>query len=87
MDESFGIYPSGVNTQGVKSNYKNHIDSKGMGMLNIQLKPTESSNNLWNGYIENVLNTAMLEVNHELKIRKGKHTFLSGLDASQNRCC
>lgn len=76
---SMGVYPVGVDTEGKKSAYKGNIQgNSGIGILNLQYKPTEKLNVIvWNGFIENVLNTGVLEIKHEQK-RKG-FTYFQGL--------
>jgi hypothetical protein len=70
LKSSVGIYGQGVNADGTKSNYLNNISTKGfyMGHMNITaFKKFEI--NVWNGFFENVSNTAMLELKNEF----GKH--------------
>jgi hypothetical protein len=66
---SVGIYNQGFTTSGLKSDYKNNIESKGFAMLNISYKPLKNfAINLWNGYFENVMNTAIAEFTYKTKI-------------------
>ena len=59
-----GINPSGVNTDGSKSEYHDNILSSGMAIANIYYRPTDNLKiNLWNGLLDNVMNTAMIEIN------------------------
>lgn len=61
---SMGINPSGVNPDGTKSDYHDHISSAGMAIANIYYTPNDKFKiNLWNGLLDNVMNTAMIEVN------------------------
>lgn len=69
--ESFGLYPMGVNTDGKRADYKNNIKSEGIGLLNIVYEHSPQLKiSFWNTMIENVLNTAMLEVNVQTPVRK-----------------
>lgn len=64
LEKSMGINPSGVNTDGSKSNYFEHITSSGMAIANVYFKPNDKLKiNIWNGMLENVMNTAMIEIN------------------------
>lgn len=64
---SMGVYPMGVNTDGTKANYNEHIvGSSGMAIGNVYINPTNNIKiNIWNSFLENVMNTAMIEVNVE----------------------
>lgn len=80
VENSIGIYACGVDVNGAKSKYKNNIHSKGLGILNLQYKPGERTTlNVWDGMIENVLNTLMVELNHEGKKINGKYVFYNGI--------
>lgn len=64
LSNSMGIYPMGINIDGTKSNYYDRIKSEGMAIANIYIKPNEDLKiNIWNSYFENVMNTAMIEIN------------------------
>jgi hypothetical protein len=66
LKSSVGIYGQGVNTDGTKSNYFNNIASKGFYMGNVNIKPFKKIEiNLWNGFFENVSNTALVELKNE----------------------
>lgn len=61
---SMGINPSGVNIDGSKSDYNEHILSSGMAIANVYFQPNDNLKvNLWNGLLDNVMNTAMIEIN------------------------
>lgn len=59
---SIGVYSSGVNTDGTKSQYYNNINSSFVALFGIN---TKISNSLrlqgWNVFTDNVFNTAMLQ--------------------------
>jgi hypothetical protein len=79
LKSSVGIYGQGVNTDGTKSNYFNNIASKGFYMGNANIKPFKKFEiNLWNGFFENVSNTALIELKNEYA--KNEHVnFYQGL--------
>ena len=63
---SVGIYPSGVNENGTKSNYQGNISSSGVAIGNINITPNKKIKiNVSDMLFDNVLNTAMIEVNTE----------------------
>ena len=72
--QSIGIYPSGVNTDGTKSDYTNNVESSGVGIFQVngiitkQLKVQAS-----NLFAENIYNTSLLQIdyNHSLKMDSG----------------
>lgn len=67
--QSVGIYNQGLTTSGSKSDYKNNIKSAGFAILQFTYRPTVAwTINLWNGYFENVMNTAILELTHKTKL-------------------
>jgi hypothetical protein len=69
MGESLGMYPLGVDTQGKKSAYTGRIQSEGLGLLHLHYQATPQLQfHFWNGYFENVMNTAFLEVQHDKKM-------------------
>ncbi len=75
--ESIGIYPQGRATNGSASDYAEHIESKGVGVIN--WKNTSLSHTqfqVWNYYIENVLNTAFVQVDVSFPITKTKKLII-----------
>ena len=79
LANSMGVYPSGVNADGQKSDYfGNIVGSSGMAIANIYFHPSKNLKiNIWNGYLENVMNTALIEINSEQQ--KEKIKFYEGL--------
>ncbi|MDO9186725.1 MAG: OprD family outer membrane porin [Bacteroidia bacterium] len=79
LANSIGVFPAGVTTDGIKSNYYKNIEgSSGMAIANIYFNPSKNVKiNLWNGYLENVMNTSLMEVNVEQQKKKMK--FYEGL--------
>jgi hypothetical protein len=74
VSNSMGVYPMGVNTNGSKANYNGQIvGSTGIALANVYVNPNNSTKiNLWNAFLENVMNTSMLEINHEHTIKQFK---------------
>jgi len=66
IDQSIGWYPVGVNTGGTKSGYFGNLHSKGIALVNLtqQLTP-EIKLYCSEQFVENMFNTAMLQVNYE----------------------
>ena len=70
---SVGIYPSGVSISGEKSDYRNNISSKGIGIegitysLNKQIKLQQ-----WNYWVDNIFNTTLLQADGEFVIKQSK---------------
>lgn len=79
LANSIGINPVGVNTDGGRSDYhENIVGSSGIAIANIYFSPSEKFKiNLWNGYLENVMNTALIEINIEQQREKLK--FYEGI--------
>lgn len=79
LQESIGLYPSGVNDQGKKSNYFGNVFSQGMAIANFYFKPNENFKiNVWDGYLANVMNTGIVEVNTKQPINE-KTSLYQGL--------
>lgn len=78
---SIGTYPMGINANGTKGNYLENISSKGMLILGANYNFNQSSKlSAWNYFIENVSNTAMLQLNQDFdrkthKIKYGLQFF------------
>jgi hypothetical protein len=71
IEESIGIYPSGVNIDGSKSNYHDHLSSGGVGMLGITNKPLKWLKfQLWDLYTDNIFNSALAQVDVEIPTKK-----------------
>lgn len=64
LQNSIGINPVGVNADGTKSNYYNNVLSSGMAIANVYFQPNDKLKiNVWDGMLDNVMNTAMIEIN------------------------
>lgn len=76
--ESIGVYSSGVNVDGTKSQYNNNIESNGVAVLGI----TRSVNNkfklqVWDIYTEHVFNTIMLQTDAQFPLKNNQSIFAS----------
>lgn len=73
LSESMGVYPSGVNAIGKRSEYEGNITgNSGMAVANVYFNPSRKLKiNVWDGFLENVMNTALIEFNFEQE----KHKF------------
>ncbi len=61
--ESVGLYSSGVNTIGIKSDYADHIESNGIFTLGARYQPRKwLSIKVWDLYFENVMNSALAQM-------------------------
>lgn len=67
---SVGVYPSGVNPDGTKSNYRNNIASKGVALLGLEYKWQKNINlRAWNLYTENISNSLLLQLDGNVSIK------------------
>lgn len=74
LSESMGVYPSGVNNSGKRSEYAGNISgNSGMAVANVYFNPSPKIKiNVWDGFLENVMNTALIEFNLEQEKQKFK---------------
>ena len=76
--ESVGIYPSGVNENGGKSDYAGNLESNGILMTGISYQVYKSLGlQLWDLYADNLFNSAMLQADYQYPL-----TTKSGLLAA-----
>lgn len=61
VGNSVGLYPTGLHVTGTPSGYRNKVDSRGVGLIGIEYQK-DWSVALWNTFIENVSNTAFLQI-------------------------
>ena len=68
LEKSVGLYPQGVLPSGIKSDYAGNTYSKGALMGNYRLVPGRGLTvNIWNLWVENIMNTALLQADWERK--------------------
>ncbi|CAH0994831.1 hypothetical protein EMA8858_00943 [Emticicia aquatica] len=82
--ESIGIYPVGVDVNGKPSQYKNNIESAGVGVIGSTYQKKQLNIQLWDTYIDNILNTAQLKIEWKSKSIAGKNWFVGGQYIQQN---
>jgi hypothetical protein len=64
---SVGVYPQGVNIDGLKSDYKGNLNSNGMALLGVSHKWNENfSIQLHNLYAANIFNSALLQADYSI---------------------
>lgn len=69
MKNSFGIYASGLNIAGSKSNYCRNIKSAVLAMANFYFKPVKNHEiKLWDAYFVNLFTTFILEVKNNISL-------------------
>lgn len=61
VGNSMGVYPMGVNPDGSVSAYKNNITTYGIGVLGLTFTRNNWQIQLWNTYLDQVLNTAFAQ--------------------------
>lgn len=68
IGKSIGIYPSGVNTKGIQSDYSNNLESKGVLSIGVTNKSMKNiSMQIWNQYVENIFNTVMIQADYRIQ--------------------
>lgn len=82
--ESMGIYPTGVDINGKPSQYKNNVESAGVGITGAVYQKKQWNIQLWDTYIDNVLNTAQLKAEWKSKPIAGKNWIFGGQYIQQN---
>lgn len=74
--ESIGVYPVGVNDEGIKSAYAGNLESKGIFLTGITTQLSEHLKiQIWNQYTENIFNSAMLQADYEYPLSKNSKLF------------
>jgi hypothetical protein len=86
VGKSIGVFSSGVNKDGTKSEYESNTHTKGIAMLGITHKPNkELSLQFWNLYTENIFNASFIQADYEKEL-ENKHTLRAGIQLfQQNR--
>ena len=82
--ESMGIYPVGVDINGKPSQYKNNVESVGVGIIGAVYQKKQWNIQLWDTFIDNVLNTAQLKAEWKSKPIAGKNWIFGGQYIQQN---
>jgi hypothetical protein len=78
VENSIGLYSSGVNPDGSKSDYDGHVQSAGIGYIGIVAKwKGKFSLHGWDVIVENVMNTALLQFDMTQKLSNQHQLVLS----------
>ncbi|MCC7467276.1 MAG: OprD family outer membrane porin [Saprospiraceae bacterium] len=78
VGESIGLYPKGLNPDGTGSGYPEHLESKGIGLLGVTRNWGKNTKvQVWNQYVENIFNTAFVQVDHTKPLKNG-HKWILG---------
>lgn len=79
IDESIGMYPSGVAINGEKSDYFGNQTSAGMGVLSLKYKVHKNLElQVWDYYLDNILNSVFFQFNYQKEISTSKKLVLAG---------
>lgn len=63
VSRSFGLYPSGMDVNGKRSDYASNIESSGIGLLNISYAFSDQMRmSVWDMLVDNVMNTSLVEL-------------------------
>jgi len=75
VGQSIGLYPSGVNPEGVSSKHRGNLSSNGIGILGLIYQPGQFNLEFWDTYVDNILNTAYLKAEWKSKAVARKNWF------------
>ena len=79
VDRSIGLYPQGVQADGLRSSYHNNIQSKGIFWASAEKKMNDGSIiQIWNQWVENLFNVALIQADMVLKKTEQHPWILSG---------
>lgn len=85
VGESIGIYPSGINPDGTKSNYAGNLDKSGIYIVGLQ---NESIKNLkillWNQYAEDIFNSALFQMDYKYDLNPNSKLLFGFQSIYQN---
>ncbi len=85
LASSIGVYPSGVNELGIKSDYYGNIKTSGAFFFNYENKVIKNLTiNFWDMWVQNIMNTALLQAEWQKQLTTIK--FYSGVQLTlQNK--
>ena len=84
IGESIGIYPVGVDINGKPSQYKNNVESAGVGIIGSTYQKKQMNIQFWDTYIDNILNTTHLKIEWKSKSIASNNWFIGGQYIQQN---
>lgn len=74
VGKSIGIYPSGYQEDGAKSNYKNNLESKGILLFGITAPVGKHTKfQIWNQFVENIFNTSLVQADIGIYAKRNHH--------------
>ncbi len=83
VGESIGVYSTGINIDGSKSEYKGNTETRVVAMIGINHKPKENiSLQFWHIYTENIFNAGFIQAEFEKKLTE-KHRLSAGIQLLQ----
>jgi hypothetical protein len=79
VQHSIGLYPSGVNPDGSKSSYHDHVSSKGLFSLGIthSIQPNLKIT-VWDLFVENMFNSALTEIEYKKELKLDRSFYSAG---------
>ncbi|HEX6849658.1 MAG TPA: OprD family outer membrane porin, partial [Chitinophagaceae bacterium] len=73
---SIGIYPTGLTINGVKSDYKDNLESKGIAIAGVTYSINKQIKfRLWDHWVENIFNTVFLQADGEFSLEGNRKIF------------
>lgn len=85
VGNSLGYYPSGVNFNGIKSQYFGNISSAGIGVLDINYTPIKQFKILIGNILaENIFNTAYIKAEYTYNLDKAQKLLFGAMFITQN---
>jgi hypothetical protein len=84
VGESIGIYPTGVDITGKPSQYKNQVQSNYVGILGATYQTKNWNVQLWDTYMDNLLNTAFVKIEWKSTPVGGKNWMAGAQIIRQN---
>jgi len=79
MPSSVGVYPVGVDVYGVKSKYQHNIKSSGVALVGAGYRYKNFKVDAWDNFFENVLNTSLLQIEQEKKLKDNERLFVGAM--------
>jgi len=74
LDQSIGVFPTGVDAEGNRSAYAGNVNTKGAFLFNYQWQQKQSLMiQFWNIYVDNIFNTALIQLEWEKPLANGKY--------------